>query len=438
MTDPPEVSSPPQDGVTTHLSSGQETEDPLPRNMLSLIAHQVVFRIAWIFKTESVVMPAFLDSLTDSGWIRGMLPPLNRFGQSIPPLLLADRMSGAALKRKWLQRSTFLLSVPFLSLGCVTWFLDDLKHAWLPVFFLLMYGIFFCVHGVNQSCFNTIQGKLVPPNRRGRLMAISGYIGSPLAIVMAWLLLRKWTSGDPPQFDNVFLFTGTAFLLASVAPRFLVETSDTARQRTVKRRHLRDVVGRLRRDARLRRLSAIAALFVSSQVLFPHYQRIGREMPEYSGTMLMTWVIVQNLGAAVFSWISGRLADRRGTRSALRWIFFGAVLTPLIPLLIQRTGNAHFYFFTFFWLGLIPVGFRMQLSYVLEITKRENHPVYVSTVVVCMAPPIMLSPLVGELVNRFGYTAPFCVVSVVILMAWLLTLWMEEPRASAHNHETGS
>ncbi|HIE97333.1 MAG TPA: hypothetical protein EYQ63_10035, partial [Fuerstia sp.] len=48
------------------------------RNVLTLVLHQILFRTAWIFKTESVILPAFLDSITDVGWVRGMLPPLNR------------------------------------------------------------------------------------------------------------------------------------------------------------------------------------------------------------------------------------------------------------------------------------------------------------------------------------------------------------------------
>jgi hypothetical protein len=49
---------------------------------LALLVHQSLFRVAWIFKTESVIMPAFLDSISESGLIRGALPLLNRTGQS--------------------------------------------------------------------------------------------------------------------------------------------------------------------------------------------------------------------------------------------------------------------------------------------------------------------------------------------------------------------
>ena len=42
------------------------------RNFLLLALHQVVIRVGWIFKTESVIIPAFLDSIAGPGWVRGI------------------------------------------------------------------------------------------------------------------------------------------------------------------------------------------------------------------------------------------------------------------------------------------------------------------------------------------------------------------------------
>ena len=71
-------------------------DEPRPheqRNFLLMVIYQVVMRTGWIFKTESVIMPAVLDVLSgNSDVLRGWLPFLNRFGQSVPPLLMARRV----------------------------------------------------------------------------------------------------------------------------------------------------------------------------------------------------------------------------------------------------------------------------------------------------------------------------------------------------------
>ena len=400
------------------------------RNIVGLVIHQILFRTAWIFKTESVIIPAFLDSITDAGWVRGMLPPLNRFGQSVAPLLLSDRLSRARLKSRWLARSTFFMSLPFISIGLMLRIFGAERPPWFVWLFLVSYGMFFCIHGVNQASFNTIQGKLIRPGRRGRLVAMVGYIGAPIAVMMAWLLLRPWTQALLPRFAYIFLFTGSMFLLASATVGRLVEVPDpvTLHQSIDIRRRFSEAWRFVHMDRHLRRLCLLSSMLVCSQMLFPHYQRIGRSLDGYSGQMLMVWVVAQNLSAALFSWLSGRLADRSGTRSALRWLTFFAMFTPLLALLMQRFASADWYWLTFAWLGVVPVTYRMQLNYALELTDRSRHPIYVSTVVMCMAGPIVLSPVLGELVASIGYAVPFCAISLIVGGSWLMSLSMVEPR----------
>ena len=42
-----------------------------PRNFILLAVYQIVLRVGWIFKTESIVMPAFLDHIGGTPWLRG-------------------------------------------------------------------------------------------------------------------------------------------------------------------------------------------------------------------------------------------------------------------------------------------------------------------------------------------------------------------------------
>ena len=144
--------------------------------------------------------------------------------------------------------------------------------------------------------------------------------------------------------------------------------------------------------------------------------------------MLMIWVVAQFVAAAVFSWVAGWLADVRGTRSALRILSFATMFTPALALLLAWTDSTSWYWVTFFSLGLIPVTYRMQLNYALELTDRKQHPIYVSTVVLSATIPILLSPLVGEVVERFQYLPAFLAISVLLAIAWSRTWFMIEPR----------
>jgi ABC-2 type transport system permease protein len=83
------MSAPPLDSTSDPTSATRRET----RNTLWMELYQVVVRVGWIFKTETIIMPAVLDAVVDSGALRGLLPVLNRGGQSVPPLFAAGPLA---------------------------------------------------------------------------------------------------------------------------------------------------------------------------------------------------------------------------------------------------------------------------------------------------------------------------------------------------------
>lgn len=379
-------------------------------------------------------MPAFLDTITESGFIRGALPLLNRAGQSLAPLMLSDRLSATPRKSRWLSRTTFSMGAPFLFLGaCIHWGQAELP-SWFAVVFLGVYLLFFCMHGLNDTTYSTVLGKLIKADHRGRLQALSSTVGTTVAISLALALLSRWLKGKgQAPFEYIFFFVGSVMMFAGVWATSLRETADSAapRQKREVATVFRDTRSLLKQDAMLRRLCIVAMLFIFSQIIFPHYQWLGLSLSGASKSYLMDWVIAQHIGAAIFSSISGLMADRIGTRAALRLLISAAVLAPLIAIGLAALGTVKWYWITFLWIGLVPVTLRMQINYTIEIVERSKHPAYISTLNLCMAIPFFFSPLVGGFINWFGHKAPFFGVSLVIAVAAMLTWTMKEPRKTA-------
>ena len=90
--------------TTTDADAGN---NPEIRNMFCFVIYQVLIRVGWIFKTETVIMPAILDAVADSGFLRGLLPILNRSGQSLTQLFASGRLSRLAIQ-KWILVCTSL------------------------------------------------------------------------------------------------------------------------------------------------------------------------------------------------------------------------------------------------------------------------------------------------------------------------------------------
>lgn len=402
--------------------------------MLVLAVHYIFVRIAWVFKTESVIMPVFMDHIAGAGWLRGFLPVLNRLGQSLPPLLLAERLKNTRRKKWVLFSAPLMMSLPFLTLSLIWLSIEDKQQRWLPIIFLFLYFFFFCMTGINQLAYGTVQGKLIRADRRGRLMSISGIVGSILSVTFLWLFLQDWLEREDSGFGLIFGFAGAGFVVGGLCILFIAEPPDRPSPTSwAVYKHFRNAWHIFRHDQSFRSVAVVAMCFSPVMLLFPHYQALGRRgaTVQSSAFDIMVWVISQNIAVGIYSMVAGLTADRFGNRLVIRCQLFVSAIAPLLALgLMSRSsdGPHRWYWLTFCLIGIAPVTIRTLVNFTLELTEPVNHPRYVSTLSVCLAIPFCTSPLVGYCVDLFGFTLVFMCASAIIATGFLLTFRMSEPR----------
>jgi MFS family permease len=403
-----------------------------PRNLACLVAYQVVSRIGWIFKTETVIMPAVLDACVDSGLLRGLLPVLNRAGHSLVPLLVAPAVAQASAKRKWLMATTAGLAGCF-GLLAVTWAVW--ATAWpalMAGIFLVLYTLFSAINGCNQLVVAALQGRLIAAGHRGRLLLLSVTIGSVLAIAAAVWLLGPWLQ-DPNGFVKIFAVTAVFFGLAACVPLFFKEPSGMPKAGPVASQervwdHWREVGS----DPALVRLAVVAACFSVVLMLFPHYQAFARDRLGTKTSSLLTWVIVQNGATGLASLVVGPFADSRGNRLVLIGLIGLCTLTPLVVCglsLLPADKAANWFWLVYLPLGLNPIILRIFSNFALELSADQSRqPQYVSLVGAALAVPFLGSPAVGWCIDQVGAEPIFICGAAVIAVATVVAVGLPEPR----------
>lgn len=399
------------------------------RNFWTLGLVQITVRTGWIFKTESIIIPVVLDTLSGAAWMRGFLPMFSRSSYSLAPWLLSEKINRLP-KKKWaLTVSLSGMAICFFGLTMLWMVFGKSAADWMPFAFLAFYAAFFVCAGTTQLCFGTLQGKLVPATRRGRLMLLGNVGGAGVAIGAASLLLPFWLESGDGKFHFIFAISAICFLAAAGVGWQLAERADTV---IVSKNKIRltaswDI---LRNDNAFRRASFLAGLFGTTFVLFPHYQALARVRLQIDFSDLIFWVIVQNAGTAVVSLVAGFIADVRGNRLVLRFLLFGLFLLPSLALYLSYNleWGRGIYWGIFLLLGLVPVTLRTLQNYTLELAPGSDYPRYLSTLGLCIAAPMMVSPLVGLAIDRWGFDGVFLIVSLVLLIGWLQTFLLAEPR----------
>ena len=414
------------------------------RNTLWLECYQVVVRVGWIFKTETIIMPAVLDAVVDSGLLRGLLPVLNRGGQSLPPLAYSATLARRPVKKWALVRTTLAMAACFAVLAAVWTPLRDARPDILAVVFLVIYAAFSAANGLTQLAAAALQGKLIAPGHRGRAMVVSVAVGSVLAIVAALVLLGPWL-GEPNGFPKIFAVTALFFTLAAFVPALLDEPADQVEPRRPQSAQgwAGRAVGRaldgvtdwrrtLAHDRALVRLCLVAACFSAVLMLFPHYQAFARDRLGSGLGSLLTWVVVQNASTGIVSLVAGPLADRRGTRLVLIWLVALSSLTPLVVTalsLLPHTTAVRWFWIVYVPLGLNPISLKIFTNYALELAPRQvDHPRYVSIVGAALAAPFVISPLVGMAIDAIGFRHAFVVGAAAIASGAVVAWGLPEPR----------
>ena len=419
-----------------HTESAEAlTSKSVSDNFLLLTAYQIVVRTGWIFKTESIVMPAVLDLTGAGAWMRAILPTLNRFGQTIPPILFSDFLTRQRLKKYSLAASTLVMGLCFLVLAC-NWEFGTEQNVplWFGGLFLAAYAVFFVATGLNQLSFGTLQGKLIPYNRRGSLLLCSNLIGVAVAITAVLVFLPGWLSASTARFDWIFGFTAACFLVSTV---FVLVLRESKGPIASPGQHAtfgsREFWRHFHEDAHLRRIVLVGACLGSSLMLFPHYQALARERLGLGLDQIVLWLVVQNIGTAVFSIPAGWLADRTGNRLVLRLCMGLLLVGPLLAWWLSRHPGAVTTAFAavFFFIGLTPVCIRVLSNYTLELTSSEFHPIYLSLLGLFSGVPVMvLSPILGVMVDWVGFDPVFGLVVITTSGGWLLTFRIIEPRSN--------
>jgi hypothetical protein len=424
------------------MGSPQKTNLPKhsPRNFFLLVLYQVTQRVGWIFKTESIIIPAFMDYIGGGAVIRGCLPVLNRLGLAIAPVLFARRLKITPLKKRVLLVCCLSKAFPFALLSLIwltgIWQSEQGTAAvWVLWLSLLLYASFFTFVGISQVTEQTLQGKLIRANLRGRLLTVSMALGASLAIIAVLLLMPGWLRLPDGGFGWIFGMPALAFLLAGVAVLALRESPDNYQQPpTHLFNHFRESWSILVTDHSFRRLAVVSALYSAAFMMFPHYQAMGRDRLGLTHHNLVFWVCAQNGATMLASLIAGPLADRYGNRIALKVAVFGTALAPLCAFLmawLESEMTQQLYWLVFLPIGMTPITIKLINNYTLEIVPSELHPRYLSTVGLCVAMPVVIGgPLMGWLIRPVGFEIIFLLGAACLLLAGAMTFRLDEPRHS--------
>jgi MFS family permease len=432
---PHQISSQPANGAAE-----PSVEYPHTRwNFVVIVADASSFITGLAFASPLVVLPLFIERLTGSTVLVGVITALQMAGWFLPQLATASLVEHRPRKKPFMLKVCLLGRAPVVLIPISL--IAFAAHPQLVLgIFLAVYFFFYLSDGMTGVPWTDIGAKTIPPRLRGRFFGAMQFVGGSLS-VLAGLAVRKILGHPslPYPHDYATLFA-IQFVLLMVSLAFLALIREPTRPVRGERRGftalLRAAPGLLRANPQFVRMLVVAGLAWGGTVAVPFYAVYAHDELGLPDAMAGIFVSAQMAGGIVSSMIWAFASDRHGTKRVIQGTALCALAAPLFglfsPSYLSRFGPevlGYGYAFTFFLLGaLANGGWIGYTNFTLEVVEEKERPSYIGLLYSVSAPAVLVPVFGGWLVRAAGYLPTFVLAALFGALSLIATVWLREPR----------
>lgn len=388
------------------------------------------FGMALGFASFITVIPLFVNTMTDSAILIGLIPAIHSVGWQLPQLFTANRVSRLQRYKPMVLLVTINERLPFFGLGLVAWFLPSLGPKlglWLTFALLIWQGM---GGGFTATAWQSMIAKIIPETRHGTFFGAQSAVANlfaSVAGVVAGLLLEKL---DLPLnyalcFFIASLSMGISFFFISLtreeplAPEKIDSPTSS---------FYRNLVAILKRDRRFRWFLVVRSLSQLSVVAFSFYTVYavrGLGMTEaIAGLMMGVYTVGQIVANPIMGWIG----DNWNHPSVM---VIGAMAATVSALVAWAAPHLSWFYLAFILAGIANVAiWTIGLAMTLKFGSLSERPVYIGLANTLVAPFTILAPLLGGWLADFaGFEYTFLLSAIFgVITAIVLVLTLREPR----------
>lgn len=412
----------------------------LPWNfgVITLDAGFYIFALA--FADANTVLPALISRLTPSPIAIGAIAAIRGAGWFLPQLLVASRLAHRERKKGFMVLVCLLGRVPILTVVAALLIAPSNAALGLGALFFAI-TVFALSEGASGVPWTDIVAKAIPDRLRGRFFAsmqIFGGLAAAGAGLVVKRVLESPTIAYPRNYALLFSLTWL-FLMVSLAFLAMIrEPIRPVREQEIRVGELvRQAPAMLRRRPGLVRLVIVEFALAAALMAAPFYVVYATRHLSVPESMVGAFVSVQMLAGMAGGLLLGYLSDRRGSATAIRVTAVGAIICPLVALVVPMLSPGGLagawvwcYSGVFAFLALVLSGTWIgPMNFLLESVSHEERAGYVGLLNTLVTPQCVF-PLVGSCIAAAGsYTALFAASLACGVVSLALALTLKDPRA---------
>ena len=412
------------------LDVDAEVERHFRFNAVANVLDGVFFWFGSGFLAPSTVLALYVNNLTDSTLLIGLLSTISSAGWFLPQLFTANVVERLPRKKYMVvniglftERLPVVLLVPASLLALRS-------PALALVAFFLLYTWYTVGAGAVAVGWQDMYAKIVPAARRARLFGFSNTLGMGAGILAGAIVPRLLESTRfPIGFTITFAIAAVLMVASWVSLAIIREPrGSTSHAAGTQREYWRRLPGILRGDTNFVRLliSQIVANFGSMATGFLAIYTVERW--QLSDAQAGAFTVSLLLGQAVTNLPFGVLADRRGHKSVLE---IGMLLGAAAAGVALLAPNPTWFHVVFVLTGASFTAFYQSgMMIAFEFGSPEVRPTYIGLNSTARGAAAAVAPIVGGwLIGSAGYPTLFALSLIVGLVGFVLMRWtVRDPR----------
>ena len=400
------------------------------------LIHGILYLGGEAFYNPDTVLPIFLDHFSKSKMLIGLSSTLiGRLGgimSVFPQLLVANRIENKTHKKPLLK---FAITVRALSWGLLafTTYIFNNTYPNLTILFLFITLILHTfMGGIAAIPFYDIWGKSLPSNLRGRFFGYRQLWGGILAIGSG-LIVKNILGNNAIKFPyNFALLFFLVFIFLSISYIALGSVKEPTEKVYKNQLPFKDFLKKafliIKKNRNYKKFIMVEILTGAGGIALPFYILYLKDVLQIELGMVGILLSAQMLGSVLSNILWAHLSDFVGNKKVIQISTFVGLMVPIAALMTQFK-NELLYLLLFAIIGFFIAGRTIgNTNYLLDIAPSKDRPTYISLTGTLLF-PVSLFPLIGGLIAQYiSYNMLFIITGVPILLGFILSFNLEEPR----------
>jgi len=418
---------------TTGLSQREasyhaKVQRDLPRNFAANLAHGLMGMTGFYLLAAPTFVPAYIYLLSGSKLAVGLALGAQFIGMAMSSIWSATLIEHRDRVLRVVHTVGWLMRLQILSLAISAFVLTGQDALIAACIFLALFGFFGGMQGV---AFNFLMSKVIPVNKRGKLIGMRNFLGGLTASGVAYLggeyLVGSNAFGN--GYGSTFML---AFILTSIGISALTfvrepQSLSVRAQPSRLRERLADIPAILRNDPNYRRFFFARALGALGTAAIPFYILHVGKFVSLSGATLGYFSLAFLLSQTVSNLVWGRIGDTRG----FRLVFLMSVGLWSAAILLLLVGSSMpVFLLAFCGLGAGFSGYQVAAqNLVLEFGEPNELPMLIAVSDTASHLMMAMGPIIGGLVAIYLDYGHIFWLTLVFKLAAVSMVWrVIEPR----------